>query len=80
MVERFKYWIFQKGKGCSRCCLRCEYYDICRWDVMHGKPTEKKIDILAVELARKNGKSGLLFRICKYVALKQEERRKSEKL
>lgn len=79
MRERLKYWLFQKGKGCSRCCLRCEYYDICRRDVKNGKPAEKAADVLAVEPARrKNEKGGVLFRVCEYVALKQEERRKRE--
>lgn len=27
MIEKFKYWLFQKGKSCCRCCLRCEYRD-----------------------------------------------------
>ena len=30
MIERLKYWLFQKGKGCHHCCIRCEYFDICR--------------------------------------------------
>lgn len=34
MIEKIKYWLFQKGKDCKRCCLRCRYYDICRWDVL----------------------------------------------
>lgn len=82
MIERLKYWLFQKGKGCRRCCLRCEYYDICRWDVLNGRQTqeEKNISILAVEMARRGGKDALLFRICQYVELKQKERREHEKL
>lgn len=81
MIERLKYWLFQKGKGCRHCCLRCEYYDICRWDVVTGKTAqqERTIELLAVEMSRKNAKTGLLYRIYKYVALKQEERRKYEK-
>ncbi len=34
MIEKIKYWLFQKGKDCKSCCLRCRYYDICRWDVL----------------------------------------------
>lgn len=81
MIQRLKYWLFQKGKGCKRCCLRCEYYDICRWDVKNGSQTTKgkTIDILAVEAAR-DSRDGLLFRICQYVELKQKERRDNEKL
>ena len=81
MVEKLKYWLFQKGKGCKRCCLRCEYYDICRWDIQ-GKAKlqdDKTITILAVELARGSSRNGLLYRICKYVELKQKERRENEK-
>lgn len=81
MREKIKYWLFQKGKNCRRCCLRCEYYDICRWDVL-GKEKlqeDKTISILAVELARNGSRNGLMYRICKYIELKQEERRKNEK-
>lgn len=80
MVEKLKYWLFQKGKGCKRCCLRCEYYDICRWDVKGKAKLQdgKTISILAVELARSGGRNGLLYRICKYVELKQKERRQHE--
>lgn len=82
MIERLKYWLFQKGKGCHRCCLRCEYFDICRWDVLNGRQAqeEKAVSILAVEMSRGGGKDALLFRICQYVELKQKERRKSEEL
>ena len=79
MIEKIKYWLFQKGKDCKRCCLRCRYYDICRWDVVNGKQTGKTINMLAMELARKSGKSGVLFKIYEYVAFKQKERRKHEK-
>ena len=82
MIEKLKYWIFQKGKECSRCCLRCEYFDICRWDVLNGKQTQKAktIDILAVEMARNTSNNGILVRIYGYIALKREERRKREEL
>lgn len=82
MIERLKYWLFQKGKGCRRCCLRCEYFDICRWDVINGRQAqeEKAVSILAVEMARGSIKDALLFRICQYVELKQKERRKREEL
>ena len=81
MIERFKYWLFQRGKDCYRCCLRCEYFDICRWDVMTGKTAEQEqtVELLAVEAARKNGNTGLLYRIYKYVEFKKGERRKHEK-
>lgn len=26
MIEKIKYWLFQKDKDCKRCCLRCRYY------------------------------------------------------
>lgn len=42
IVERFGYWIFQTGKGCRRCCLRCEYYDICQWDVRSKRGKDKE--------------------------------------
>lgn len=82
MIEKIKYWLFQKGKDCKRCCLRCRYYDICRWDVKNGSQTTKgkTIDILAVEVARGSSRDGLLFRICQYVEFKQRARRENEKL
>lgn len=51
MIERLKYWLFQKGKGCHHCYIRCEYFDICRWDVMTGKTAEQEqtVELLAVE-------------------------------
>ena len=80
--RKIKYWLFQKGKDCKRCCLRCRYYDICRWDVKNGSQTTKgkTIDILAVEVARGSSRDGLLFRICQYVEFKQKARRENEKL
>ena len=80
MIERHKYWLFQKGKGCHHCCIRCEYFDICRWDVMTGKTAEQEqtVELLAVEAARKNGNAGVLYRIYKYVEFKKGERRKYE--
>ena len=41
MWERAKYWIFQKGKDCKRCCIRCEYYDLCRREVRGEKKQRK---------------------------------------
>lgn len=72
MIERLKYWLFQKGKDCKSCCLRCRFYDICRWDVMGnaGLSSEKTIELLAVENSKPH-KDGLLFRICQYVEYKQ---------
>ena len=80
MIERLKYWLFQKGKGCHHCCIRCEYFDICRWDVMTGKTAEQEqtVELLAVEAARKDGNTGLLYQIYKYVEFKKGERRKHE--
>ena len=51
MIEKIKYWLFQKGKDCRRCCLRCRYYDICRWDVLGnaGLQSEETITLLAIE-------------------------------
>ena len=44
------------------------------------KPTkEQTVELLAVEAARKNGNTGLLYRIYKYVEFKKGERRKHEK-
>ena len=77
MIERLKYWLFQKGKGCHSCCIRCEYFDICRWDVMTGKTAEQEQTVEL--LARKNGNTGLLYRIYKYVEFKKRARRKYEK-
>lgn len=42
MLERFMYWIFQRGKGCRHCCLWCEYYSLCCWDVTGRKEKKKK--------------------------------------
>ena len=72
--------LFQKGKGCHHCCIRCEYFDICRWDVMTGKTAEQEqtVELLAVEAARKDGNTGLLYQIYKYVEFKKGERRKHE--
>lgn len=64
MIEKIKYWLFQKGKDCKRCCLRCRYYDICRWDVLGnaGLQSEETITLLAIENSKPH-KDGLLFRI-----------------
>lgn len=68
MIEKIKYWLFQKGKDCKHCCLRCRYYDICRWDVLGnaGLQSEETITLLAIENSKPH-KDGLLFRICQYV-------------
>ena len=81
MREKIKYWLFQKGKDCKRCCLRCRYYDICRWDVLGnaGLQSEETITLLAIENSKPH-KDGLLFRICQYVEFKQRVRRENEKL
>lgn len=82
MIERLKYWLFQRGKDCYHCCLRCEYFDICRWDVITGKTAEQEqtVELLAVEAARKNGNTGLLYRIYKYVEFKKGESMKNFRL
>lgn len=79
--RKIKYWLFQKGKGCKRCCLRCRYYGICRWDVLGnaGLQSEETITLLAIENSKPH-KDGLLFRICQYVEFKQRARRENEKL
>lgn len=73
MIEKIKYWLFQKGKDCKRCCLWCRYYDICRWDVLGnaGLQSEETIALLAIENSKPH-KDGLLFRICQYVELNRE--------
>lgn len=65
----------------KRCCLRCRYYDICRWDVLGnaGLQSEETITLLAIENSKPH-KDGLLFRICQYVEFKQRARRENEKL
>lgn len=70
-----------QGKDCKRCCLRCRYYDICRWDVLGnaGLQSEETITLLAIENSKPH-KDGLLFRICQYVEFKQRARRGNEKL
>lgn len=52
MLERFMYWIFQRGKGCRHCCLWCEYYSLCRWDVASRKG-KKKMQIFYPEYMEK---------------------------
>lgn len=80
-LDRLKYWIFQPGKDCKHCCLWCEYYDICKWDTMTGKTAtnEETIEILTMRVAQDKRKDGLLYRIYKYVELKQKERQRREK-
>lgn len=77
MLERLKYWLFRKGKDCKHCCLRCEYYAICRWDI------DNKAELAAggcTKLARGNGKYELRTKMCQYIIFKQKERQKNEKL
>lgn len=76
MIERLKYWLFQKGKDCRRCCLRCEYYDICRWDVLNKNKI--KVSIWGGGKVRGRNKA-LLIGIYQYVELKKKEKRKNEK-
>ena len=80
-LDRLKYWIFQPGKYCKHCCLWCEYDDICKWYTMTGKTAtnEETIEILTRRGAQDKRKDGLLYRIYKYVELKQKERQRREK-
>ena len=41
MRQRLIYWLFQKGKNCKHCCLWCEYYDLCRADVLAQNEREE---------------------------------------
>lgn len=41
MIERLKYWLFQRDKDCKHCCLWCEYYSICCWDIADRKGKKK---------------------------------------
>lgn len=41
MIQKFKYWLFQRGKGCKHCCLWCEYYDLCSNEVKHEQQIYK---------------------------------------
>ena len=41
MRQRLIYWIFQRGKNCKHCCLWCEYYDLCRADVLAQNEREE---------------------------------------
>lgn len=42
MRQRLIYWLFQRGKSCKHCCLWCEYYDLCRADVLAQNEREEK--------------------------------------
>jgi hypothetical protein len=83
MIERLKYWLFQKGK--DRKSVKVKSFAPRqiqrRWDVMGnaGLSSEKTIELLAVENSKPH-KDGLLFRICQYVEYKQKARRENEKL
>lgn len=41
MGQRLIYWLFQRGKNCKHCCLWCEYYDLCRADVLAQNEREE---------------------------------------
>lgn len=71
MLERLKYWLFQKDKSCSACCLRCEYYDLYSWEVKN----DRNIDDVVLILGRRNGKHRFLLHICEY-KIKCKEHRK----
>lgn len=53
MIGRLKNWLFQKGKGCRRCCLRCKYYDQCRAEILSEVEQLRKNEafINGIELA-----------------------------
>lgn len=39
MIKRLRHWLIEaRKKKCHHCCLWCEYWDICRWDIpeKHG--------------------------------------------
>lgn len=39
MIKRLRHWLIEaRKKKCRHCCLWCEYWDICRWDIpeKHG--------------------------------------------
>lgn len=41
-MTRLIHWIFEaKGKGCTSCCIWCEYFEICKRD---GENHEKEKD------------------------------------
>ncbi len=40
MIGRIRYWIRQKGKNCTHCCLWCRYYGMCRSEVTGEEATE----------------------------------------
>lgn len=41
MIQKLKYWLFQRGKSCKHCCLWCEYYDLCSNEVKHEQQIYK---------------------------------------
>lgn len=80
MIQRLKYWIFQRGKHCRRCCLFCEYYDLCRNEVTHEcrtikarLPDGKEITIQTIPSWDRKVQRMVLKRA-------QKERREHEKL
>lgn len=39
MIKRLRHWLIEaRKKKCRHCCLWCEYWDICRWNIpeKHG--------------------------------------------
>lgn len=41
MRQRLIYWLFQKGKNRKHCCIWCEYFSICRADVLAQNEREE---------------------------------------
>lgn len=80
MIERLKYWIFQRAKRCRYCCIFCEYYGLCRNEITHERrtiearlPDGKKITIQTIPSWDRKAQRTILKRA-------QKERRKREKL
>lgn len=71
MIERLIYWVFKKEKDCRACCLKCEYYDLCKWDTQHDHKAKK----IVLTLGRGNGKGKLLYRINGYLEFKERNRK-----
>lgn len=50
IIKRLRYWLFQRGKHCRSCCLWCQYYSNCRWEVLgKAKRRARKYEIASKE-------------------------------
>ncbi len=79
MMQRLKYWLFQRGKHCRSCCLWCEYYDLCKNEVTHERqsrsaalPSGRKIEIHTLPSWERKLQRKIIKR-------SRKERRQSEK-